>query len=222
LGSKKDREWIDVYEGSVWVMNFPTPIARETHTASKKYEQDEDLLVEGSLDMERRGNELIVYTRFPVAWLTDANRNYPLYLDPCKLFSPNNTLMWTGRMTSTNGSKQSGFIRVATSTTTGWAKFNISTLPTGATITDGDYYGYHYITTGSPDKVTRLVGMQAVDPVAALNTAIQSQSDNGPIYNTGFNFGGSIYQWRLPMAIVYKWNNLGKYCRSYNVGLLFY
>ncbi|GBL36102.1 hypothetical protein EMGBS15_16970 [Filimonas sp.] len=208
--------YINLFSGSTWVANYVKPTAIEKNSADKHYDNEEDLMSEGTMRMTRIGNELTIYTQFSVEWLKAANRQFPVMLDPTTNYYPPSpvlpntptTSMVTGRLTSATGAKTSGFLRMAAAGTFSWAKFNIATLPAGATISAATYWGYQYSPAGTAvDKTTSVVGMQTVDPEVATNSAATPLISNqinvtGPVYSTTYVFGGTN-----PAAAPFTWRS---------------
>ena len=195
---KETTNGIDMYAGSMCVANLPIPLAFETESKNKKYTIDEDLMTEGKLSYTKSGNEVTLLTQFPIEWLSKADRQYPVNLDPVVNYYPANVVNATGYQTSAT-SKLSGYIRITnTNTNLGWASFDISTLPSGATIASGNYWGYHYTTVG--DKFANIIGLQAVLPIPATTTGamLNAQIIAGPNYNNNYQFGSAtLNTWRV-------------------------
>ncbi len=212
----ENEGYINLFSGGIWVANFLKPVAVETQNHTKEYMHEEDLMSEGSIRMTKNGCELTIYTTFPIAWLKKTNRQFPIYLDPTVNYYPPvpvlpttpGTSSVTGRLTSPTSSKSVGFLRMAGTGTFSWAKFDISTLPLGTTITDATYYGYQYTPTGiASDKITSVVGMQSVDPETAINSVasplLSNQiNTNGPVYNSNYVFGGAN-----PVSAPFTWRS---------------
>lgn len=174
---------------------FPNPMAHEDENSGKIYENEEDFMVNGEISFVRNGNELTIYTRFPLSWLSANNRSYPIYLDPVVQYEPDNVANWTGRQSTSTG-KTSGYLRITGGTTASWAKFNISTMPSSAQVLDASYNGYHYSGTGnSVLKEVQLRTLQS-DPVLAVAATLWSESNTGTVISDTFGFAlSSNYQW---------------------------
>ncbi len=189
----KNEDGILIHDGNTLIASIPNPLAYEKNASA-------DAFVNGTIDFEKNGTSLLLKSKYPTNWLKNANRNFPLVLDPIINFYPPNpgVSMATGYMTTAAGAKTNGLIRLAGLNTFGWAKFDITSLPLAAIgINAATYWGYHY--SGSNTgvlKQTPAIGLQALDPVVALNTAIVTQINGGPSYNASFNFGGnSAFGW---------------------------
>ena len=213
---RENAGYINLFSGNTWVANMLKPVAIEKENPEKSYQHDEDLMIEGTMSMTRSGNVLTIYTKYPIEWLKQANRQFPVNLDPTTNFYPPtpvapltpSTSMVTGRLTTATGSKAAGFLRLAAAGTFAWAKFDITTLPAGATITTATYFGYQYSPTGTAlDKIVSVVGMQAVDPEVAVNSSTTPVISNqintvGPVYNSTYVFGGTN-----PTAAPFNWRS---------------
>jgi len=174
---------------------FPNPMAHEDEKIGKIYENEEEFMVNGEISYVRNGNELTIYTRFPLFWLSANNRSYPIYLDPVVQYEPDNVANWTGNQSSSTG-KSSGFLRITGSTTASWAKFNINTLPSSAQVLDASYNGFHY--TGTGNTVLKEVHLRTLqsDPVPAVAATLWSESNTGTVISDTFGFAlSSNYQW---------------------------
>lgn len=181
----------NLYAGSTWIANFPKPVANETESPAKNY-TEESPSKEGILQIIQNGTELTFYTKFDVSWLKNSTRNFPVTLDPVVSYYPTTISMASGNMTGPALAKNSGNIRLAGAGAISWCQFNISTFPSGALITTATYWGNHFNSTGTPNKIATIVGMQAVDPITATNTAINTQitSASSPVYSSSYAFAG--------------------------------
>ncbi|MCZ2140191.1 MAG: GEVED domain-containing protein, partial [Bacteroidia bacterium] len=193
---KHGEDGIDFFSNSTWLANIPTPLAFETQSQNKKYETDQDLMTEGKISYKLIGNELIIKTKYEISWLKNPSRIYPINLDPVVNFYPQNVANSTGYQTTAAG-KSSGYIRITnTNTNLGWASFDITTLPAGATIATANYWGYHYTTAG--DKYANIVGLQTVLPIPSSGTQLNTQIISGPVYTTNYLFGSAtLNTWRV-------------------------
>ena len=173
------------------------PMMHESLELGKSYEIESDFLKPGSLSYNLDGNILTVNSHFSTDWITSNKRDFPIHLDPILTFDPQAVNFWTGYQTNLTA-KTNGFLRVANVNSHGWAKFDIEELPPSPLIVEANYYGYHYVTTGSPDKITDMMGMGNVDPVTASGADISGQilSNNATNYNDNYTYGGNVYQWR--------------------------
>lgn len=180
---------VNVFAQGTNVFKFVQPLAFDSNPFV-------DEMMSGTTSLQVNGNASIVKTKFPLIWMQDNARQFPIHLDPTVSYYPQFTTYWTGYCSTPTG-KTSGQLRIASTTTAAWAKFDLSTLPPGATVTQADYYGYHYTTTGSPTKVCEMRGLGTLDPVTAAGSAIYNQAQTGgTVYNTGFNWGGTTYGWQ--------------------------
>lgn len=184
--SISDNEVTSSLNGSA-ILKFTQPKAFDSNV-------NEDGNVEAELNFTFISTGILLQTDFATSWIRSSARVFPLHLDPTVDYYPQFTTFWTGYQTSSTG-KSSGQLRIATSTTAAWAKFDLSTLPPGCTVTQAIYFGYHYSTT-STNKTCEIRTMGSVDPIPASATTIYNQITNGAAYNSGFTWGGSSYQWR--------------------------
>lgn len=168
------------------VFQVAQPVAFGTNTKEEEF-------TAGTLSLQQQQNTAYIQSSFPLAWLQHSARHFPIHLDPTVNYYPTNTTFWTGYQTSST-TKTSGQIRVTSGLNQGWAKFDLSALPVGCTVTQATYYGYHYSTT-STTKICQITGMGTVEPVAATAGAIAAQIPSGTQYNGNYTFGGATYSW---------------------------
>ncbi|HOZ50350.1 MAG TPA: hypothetical protein PLU17_00715, partial [Chitinophagaceae bacterium] len=183
---KSSSNGIDIYKGSNWLANLPTPIAFEQESANKTYENETEAMTKGEMTMSKNGNEITLYTKFSMDWLKSSTRSFPIFLDPTLTIYPLLTAMNTGYMLNVPGlplpspaaPKFSGNIRITAGGTVAWCKFPLTTLPANAAITSASYNGYHYngvVPAGLPFKYASIIGMQNVDPVTADSFSIHTK-----------------------------------------------
>jgi hypothetical protein len=135
--------------------------------------------------------------KVPMSWLRNTSRAFPVYIDPTTNYYPNTSNLWTGRITSSTSSPTDGFVRVSSTTSVGWAKFNISSLPVNSTVSSAVYYGNYYSTSQASNKIVTVRDMSNVDPSAgATNTQIYNQAISGTLYSNSYIFGSTTYGWR--------------------------
>ncbi|MBP9688032.1 MAG: hypothetical protein KBE91_00360, partial [Bacteroidia bacterium] len=226
---------IEVTRNNKTLVNFPTPTAIETQSATKQYTNDLDLMLSGTFSHNLSGNNLSITSAFDVNWIKNAARVFPVKLDPSANYGPFAVAMATGYTTSAVAAKTNGFLRLAGLNTFAWAKFNIAGLAsTGITDVDSArFWGYHYTSTGL-DKIAKVTGLNNVDPVSALNTDIVAQINAGPIYNNNYVFGGTpLNQWRTAMldttltdtavlsSVARGWFGVGMTYLSGNAGFMY-
>ena len=193
----KNESGIELAKNNKILVTYPNPTAEETYNSNKQYNSDIDYSSNGSISYIQNNDVLQTTSSFDVNWLKSSTRSFPVRLDPTANYGPFAVTLATGYMTSATGGKTNGFLRLASTNTFAWAKFNIAGLAaTGITDVDSaKYFGYHYTTTGA-DKIAKLAGLGNVDPVVDLNTAIVSQINTGPNYKNNYIFGGAAFQWR--------------------------
>lgn len=197
---------IEVIEGELYLLNksgyhvakIPVPHMHEVLGSNKVYTKEDEFMKSGSLTYELNGQVLTLKSIFDMKWLQESARSFPIFLDPILEFDPVQSNFSSGYTTGT-ASKINGIIRVTNTASSGWITFDIQTLPQSALISKADYHGYHYVTTGSPDKICEIIGMGNVNPISAASNDIYNQifSASSPVYNNNYIFGGSAYQWRV-------------------------
>jgi hypothetical protein len=180
-----ENKEINIELGNTRIFKFGEPVAYDNGSSESR--------LNGMVSIAGNNNQYALTTNFSVQWLQNPARIFPVNLDPIVNYYPQFSTYWTGYQTSSTG-KSNGMLRLTTSSTASWAKFDISALPAGATVTQATFYGYHYQTTGS-NKIAEIRGLGTVEPVAASASAIFNQSYNGPSYNNNFTFGSSSYGW---------------------------
>ncbi len=173
------------YNG-ISVFQIASPVAYGSNNLNEEF-------IDGKLSIARKNNTTLFLSSFPLAWIQDNSRHFPVHLDPTVNYYPSNTTYWTGYQTSAT-TKTSGQIRVTNGLNQGWAKFDLSSLPVGCTVSQATYYGYHYSTT-STTKICQITGMGTVEPVSATAGAIAAQIPSGTQYNGNYTFGGATYSW---------------------------
>ena len=127
--------------------------------------------------------------------MNSPERVFPLYLDLVVNYTPSLTAFWTGYQTSNTG-KTSGYLRITSNTTASWAKFDISGIPSGSTINSIAYYGYHYSGTGNSTPKNCAIRQMINDPVLASASTLYSESYNGIVYNSSFQFATTSFAWQ--------------------------
>lgn len=188
---------INIYQGNTWLACLSKPMAFENPNSGKTNLSDNDMMLEGSHSFTRTGNELTIYTKFDLAWLQDPQRAFPVNLDPTVQFYPFAVSMATGRLTLPTATKANGGLRLAgAGGGVSWAKFDISTLPSGAVLSAAIYYGYNYSGTTTPTKLATITGFQTLDPSLATtsNSTIWTyiSAPSGPVYSSTCPFSGSV------------------------------
>jgi len=185
-GFTSQNNAVNVTVNGTIVFNFRAPLAYDAN-------QLEDKQLRGELGYKIIKNGVELHTDFLINWMKNSSRVFPLHLDPTVDYYPQFSTFWTGYQTS-SASKTSGYLRITNSTTASWAKFDLSSLPPGCTVTQAVYYGYHYSTTSSA-KVCYIRSMGTVEPVSASASVIFNQANNGAAYNSNYTYGGSTYSW---------------------------
>ncbi|HQQ93854.1 MAG TPA: T9SS type A sorting domain-containing protein [Bacteroidia bacterium] len=184
MGYKNDL--ITVSTAGTEIFSFSRPVAFDSNPSR------EDIL-NGEIEFRSQGEHSEVYSTFDLNWLIQPGRQFPVHFDPIVNYYPQNSSNWTGYQTS-SASKSSGMLRLTNNTTSSWAKFDLTTLPIGASVAQATYFGYHYQTTGVA-KIASIQGLGVVDPVTAAAAALFTASQNGTVYNSNYTFGSNPYGW---------------------------
>ena len=96
----------------------------------------------GEFTVEYAEGGAYIETRVPASWLADADRQYPVVIDPTLTCYPDQTAGWTGFSESSTacycgfGNCGDYVMWEGTGTFIGWSYFNISSVPSSATVTD--------------------------------------------------------------------------------------
>ncbi len=186
----KEDNTINFYVGTQIMASIPQPMMREDSRAAKNYKSEEDFLCKGDITFEREGNTLKLITGFPLDWMREEARVFPLALDPIWTIKPTNATYWTGYQSSSSA-KNNGMLYIG-STYTAWAKFNIPNVA-GATVMSVKYYGASYYPGQEYDKYVYIHSMGTVDPVADVAANIWNAITGGAIFT-------STYRWNNPVT----------------------
>lgn len=191
IAAKGDE--MNVYDASgQHMIQYEKPMIYESASPSPERTED-DFRIFGNYRLVSINNEWYIETIVDLAWLRSKDRIFPVIIDPTASYYPTNTNFWTGYQTSST-SKSNGMMRVTNGLNVGWSKFNISSLPAAAIVTQTVLNSYHYSTTGTKDA--RINDMNATDPVSAAATTISSAIAANDSYITNYPYGGSTYGWR--------------------------
>lgn len=169
------------------VLMFSQPLAFDQNTTN-------DTHVEGTITAKVINSGYSLQSNFPVSWIQSSQRVFPIHLDPTINYYPTNATNWTGYTTSTT--KTSGFLRMLDATVASYAKFNIPSIPGGATFQTANYWGNYY-TSSLGLKTVNIRNLAAVDPVTTAAGALFTQATTGPSYNNNYSFGTAAYGWNM-------------------------
>lgn len=126
------------------ILKLNRPFYHEQNSATKK-----DMgIAEGSYDFIMDGTKIKVGIKVPADWLRSEYRTFPVIIDPTNDYYPNNTYWWTGYSEREDNSPNNTYsindnIMVgwydytwpsSNARMNGWAKYNISSIPTAAVI----------------------------------------------------------------------------------------
>lgn len=186
LGTGMLKDMITIKAAGVEVLGFSKPVAFDSNLMN-------DQGVDGTMHISKNNGIITLNTEFPLAWITNPQRSFPIHLDPTANYYPPNVAYATGRHTSSTA-YASGYLRMAGSATDSWAKFDISTLPAGAFVQTANYWGYHYTTLG---VVTTDILSLTSDPVTTAAAALWTAIQGGALYTNNYQFAGTAYQWNM-------------------------
>ncbi|MBX7206397.1 MAG: PKD domain-containing protein [Bacteroidia bacterium] len=184
---------MNVYDASgQHMIQYEKPMIYELASPSADRTED-DFRIFGTYRLVSNNNEWYIETMIDLEWLRAKDRIYPVIVDPTASYYPTNTNFWTGYQTSST-SKTNGMMRVTNGLNVGWSKFNISSLPAAAIVSQTVLNSYHYTTTGTKDALIN--DMNATDPVSAAAATISSAIAANDSYISNYPYGGSTYGWR--------------------------
>ena len=155
----------------------------------------------GFYQTEQNDNELILYTIVPLTWLQNSYRVFPVTIDPTTSYYPDNTTYWTGYVkletavyTKYDGGTGTNYIRsIWTSSTEkrlGYAKFNISGITDGSTITDVDLIFRARAETAGSSWISFV--RVSNEPVAAANATLYNDL-NSKSGADNYTWTGALY-----------------------------
>lgn len=144
----------------------------------------------------QNGNVLTILTKVSITWLTDSNRQFPIYVDPTVNAYPNGTNYNTGQVGS-GGAGAFGTIAVGYNNGfyRGFATFGTQTIPVGSTINSTSLYHNVGATTGMGtargSELRAFLAVPGVDytTVNAIYNAITNVTVSPLIYQTVYNIG---------------------------------
>ena len=152
-----------------------------------------------------QGNTLTIATKVKADWLLSANRVFPVTVDPTVIVFPDEANYNTGSVYSSDYYKLTADIAFgrdvdnagAEDFLRGWAKFNTTSVPDDAIVSNGvriDYYVFHASPDYSPAYGHELVFSQlTIDPVTASGSTLYNaigQFGYGPFVTTAINSVG--------------------------------
>ncbi|MEI6764814.1 MAG: glycine-rich protein, partial [Bacteroidota bacterium] len=185
---------INIYdEKGKWILNYPCPVVSDNSKSD-----DGPAETNGAITADGNNGNYKIKISVPYAWLKNNSRTYPVIIDPTTSYYPSNTSMWTGYQTTANGAKTSGVLRLLSTTYDTWAKFNISSIQAGSTVSSVVFNSYFYTPSGTSIKYARLNDMNATDPVSASASAVTTAVNANDYYVTNYYFGytSAYYGWK--------------------------
>lgn len=187
----KHEEGISLWINGENILDYAKPKALDSNMETEFSQMD------GRIQLDKINDKQVrLYSYFDCSWMSSNERVFPLFLDPVVNYLPTITTFWTGRQTTSTG-KTNGYLRIRGSTTASWSKYNISSLPGGATINSAIYYGRHYTGSGNTTAKQCRLRHMTNDPVPATAATLWNASNNGTIVSPNFIWAqGSNYQWR--------------------------
>ncbi len=166
--------------------------------------------IDGTYQLEQNGTVLTIKTLVPIAWLTAAERTFPVTIDPSVNMYPNNANWWTGTI-HTYGNTPTVYTETdiydayddemiigkgnydpwygyyeSDDCYHSWAKFNLTTLPSTCLST----VSFHFYTAddagviGSGCFMNFNVKPLAYDPVPSSNATVLADIRDGSLYGS--------------------------------------
>jgi hypothetical protein len=147
LLAKYDRPYFYEIDDLTNHQHFASHEETENHNRGKK-------AIVGNFVIKQIGNQLEIFTKVPMTWLKDPERNFPVYIDPTLTLNPDNTANWTGSVnTWTVGNSGNG----PYTSTNIHENFN-DRIFLGHACGDGYYDGSSYVGGSSISDANDLVG----------------------------------------------------------------
>jgi large repetitive protein len=197
--SNADKTELKIYsESGQLIASYGAPFAYEVN---EQVSEGADANVTGYYDYKLTGEKLQIFTYISMEWLTQANRNFPLIIDPTINIYPDNTSMWSGYVTSQNNKYSGDLIDISTSATyyapRGWVKFSLASLSTATSINSASFniycYAYSAVSAG-----TNYLDRLTTEPVSAGGAALYADCGDGPVAWQGTWPSQSVwYNWPL-------------------------
>lgn len=168
---------------------------------------ESERIQEGNYQISEENGKLTIKMLVPINWLLASERNFPVIIDPTANFYVNTASLWTGtietngtspdKYTTTSGTTQyDGSYRAGLGIAAGtqatnlvnhpWAKFSISSLPSGATVSAVDLNLRHYASVLSTGTCRTDVSFRHIanEPVAATAANRLTDIRDGNVYAT--------------------------------------
>ncbi|GGW68285.1 hypothetical protein GCM10008085_20260 [Winogradskyella epiphytica] len=140
-----------------------------------------------SFEIKKTNNTITLFLKVETSWLKDANRIFPLAIDPTVMVYPDNANFWSGWVNS-NGAGANGNMRVG-HTNSGaeidaFVKFNLTSIQAGSTVSSVTSHLFRYGGVGSHPNRQMTIGSSNVDPVTAVFWADIYNGYTGDISNS--------------------------------------
>lgn len=217
---KKDIFFEDENGGVVLEINTPVyfeeyPI--DTASCSETPLRDSSATYSGNYLIKQVGAKYDIYTLVPVSWLTNANRDFPLVIDPITNYYPGGTWpTYTAYRSSNSGSwacatgAYGGRVYPNSDISYGWvddswptnnpfldgyATFNIAALPNNDCVSAVTYYWYHYAERNCGTDVSLKLGQvqfnaNLAEEASCNVTGTRIRNNNNYYSGTGYNSNG--------------------------------
>lgn len=161
----KDRKGKKIYL-------YENPVSTDE---KEKLSREKNTLFETSLNAQ----VLTIKTKVKVSWLLDAERVYPVKVDPTASVYPNNTTRWS--ISVYNDGDENEVIGYFGYTAGYWLryfiKFDTSTIPSGSTISAVTGYIYQYGMAGTRNSASQWVWGNSADPTSTFGTTLYQSSN---------------------------------------------
>lgn len=121
-------------------------------------------------EISQMGNTLTIKTKVKASWLLESERIYPIKVDPTLNVYPQNSSWWTGFSYSDDDDYQ-GDMLVGRDTgflVSGFARFNVSSIPVGSTITAATGFINRWGGSGNINNSARWQFRNCADPLVVI------------------------------------------------------
>lgn len=184
---KKEQRIILMRNGKP-IAAFEPPVVYEAESPST---EDGTPILFAEYELLQAGQNLVIKTLVPMAWLTAVGRAFPVTIDPTVTVFPDNDVFWTqlGGQNGTGGNDMLAVGRGNLGTGfTNWRssiKFNVASIPTDATIDDLSISYYIDLSVGWETSTNRFVRFRqtTTDPIGWPTwTSVFTNSGSGTQY----------------------------------------
>ena len=147
----------------------------------------------GNYKISKNDSDVTISIVVPSSWFEKNALTYPVVIDPAVEYNPQNAANWTGRVYS-DDVKVGGTIRTgswdASTTVSGWAKFDISEINDNVTITNVQLKLYEN-SDYAAQLVVDIVALSN-DPVDRSGTNLFSDISSGSVYATESTYDDGV------------------------------